>query len=469
MVQEGDIICVACGTNLLTGQKITEETQPVGSPKNNDMLPWLVGGTVLVVVCITLAALFYYMATNDPVARAQKLYEDFEYSEAQDILSNYVERDPDNEGAFELLGKVQWEASQFENAATSFERAVDINPGNIDAALWAVISLHAAGRTSTLNRQIDLLEQSSRVESNDPVVWYLLAMAKGVRGQPGDYTAQVNALQKVANLEEPEDTLRRGIAAGYALQRDYRNAQFELDQLESADESDLAVRGILASMQGNIGLAISSLQEAADSGENFGIRWQALTKLGQLMLQDGRFRDAERYLNEALLLESGNASVRYLHAMSLHAQGLVSEALSEYDTLMDQQGAFAAESGVQVAALYLGMGDVDNADRAITAASRIGAQSAAFHTVRGRVFSSMNNMNSARQSFEQAAKADKDYAPLYLERGLFYVKVEALGQGLLDLEQYLRLIGDDVRGTRAADIRELVRQLHQTQAGTGRE
>jgi len=89
--------------------------------------------------------------------------------------------------------------------------------------------------------------------------------------------------------------------------------------------------------------------------------------------------------------------------------------------------------------------------------------------VRGRVFTAMNDMQSARQSFEQAAKVDPDDAPLYLERGLFYVKAEALGQGLLDLEQYLRLIGNDVRGTRAADIRELVRQLHQTQAGTGRE
>jgi tetratricopeptide (TPR) repeat protein/RNA polymerase subunit RPABC4/transcription elongation factor Spt4 len=469
LVQEGDIICVACGTNLLTGQKITDEAQPVGTSQGSDTLPWLVGGGVLVAVCLTLAGLFYYMATSDPVAKAQKLYDNLDYAEAQEVLSSYVERDPDNEAAFELLGKVQWEASQFDNAAASFARAVDINPGNIEAALWAVVSLHAAGRTSTLNQQIELLEQASQVQADDAVIWYLLAMAKGVRGQPGDYEAQVDALRRVANLQDPEDALHRGIAVGYALQRDYRNAQYELEQMENTSASDLALRGVIASMQGNTGTAVPSLREAVDTGSGFGIRWQALTKLGQLLILDGRFRDAEAYLSEALAIQPSNAAVRYLHALSLHAQGLVSEALNEYDTLIDQQGAFAAEAGIQAASLYLGMGDVENADRTISAAGRNGAQSAAYHTIRGRVYTAMNNMQNARQSFEQAAKVDPDYAPLYLERGLFFVKAEALGQGLVDLEQYLRLVGDDVQGTRAADIRELVRQLHQTQATTGRE
>ena len=71
VVKAGDIVCVRCGTNLLTGQRVTEESdqrEPLSLPS----LSYVVGAVVVVLVIALVGGLFFVL-TQSPVRKAASL------------------------------------------------------------------------------------------------------------------------------------------------------------------------------------------------------------------------------------------------------------------------------------------------------------------------------------------------------------------------------------------------------------
>ena len=223
----------------------------------------------------------------------------------------------------------------------------------------------------------------------------------------------------------------------------------------------LALSGFVSSLQGKKDDAIGELEEAA-SAEDLSFRWEALTQLGKLKMEQGDFREAARNLDEAMSLRQGNHLAQFLHAASLQAVGYLEDALTEFEGLARDRNAYSHDAAVQAADIYLRLDNIDRARQAIDQAGTIGQQGAPYFTVRGRMFAKSADDLAAQDSFKRATNADPGYAPAYLENGLLYVKREALDEGLRQLETYLELLGPDATGPQIDQIRELTNQIRQT-------
>lgn len=456
-----DFICMTCNTNLLTGQKVAEEV--AASRRRRVSTGWMVFGGIAAVMVIGVGLFWLYIASSDPVSKALRHIEEREYIQAQAILAAYVERVPDDAQAFYELGRLQWRASQYANAAESFMHAVDADPEDVDAALWAVVALSRAGLAGAQTRQVEILERVVENEVDDPALWYVLALTRGVAG---DLEGQIEALEKVVGLRPTDDSARWGMGLSHAMRGDYQEARRQLSLVGEGPRfgDALAVQGFLANLDGKPVVAAQRLEEALNA-DGVTVATQAMTELGKLRMKEGRFQDAQAHFESALTLQQNNPYIRYLRALCLQARARRQDALTEFEAIARDRGAFAMEATVQAAQVYLSMDMRDKARQAIEQAGRLGGSGAAYFTVQGRVLALSGDDSGAVNAFRRAIDADAAYAAVYLERGLLYVRNENLGSGLRDLERYLELVGGKVEGTRAADIRALTEQLRQATQG----
>lgn len=462
VVEEGDIICVACGTNLLTGQKIVEEA---AGRRRRRRVPvgWLIGAGVAALLVIAVGALWVYAATRDPLSQAQRLAEQGKTLDALNVLQPYVARVPDDAPAVLLLAKLQWRNNQYNDAADSFERASNLSPNDAEAALGAAVALARANPGAT-DRLVELLERAARLREDDPGLWYTLALA---RGAGGDIQGEIDALNKVIGLRPTDDSARWSLGVAYALQGDTGQAETEfLTVGEGPRKSDaLAGLGFVAAMEGNPQQAQRRLNEALQSGD-VNISAEAHIALGKLLMKQGSLPQAQVQFEQALTADPRNRLARYLRGLVLKARGQFQDALNDFEQLMQGTGPYQAQAAVEAASTELTLNNPDRARRDLDQASRAGANSAAYQTVRGRLAIAEGGEGEALQAFNAAIRTDPNYAGAYLERGLVNIRREALPQGLADLERYLKLVGEKAQDSRVADVRALVDQLRQATAGS---
>lgn len=424
---------------------------------------WLMFSGISTVVLMGVGLFWLYLASSDPVSKALRLIEEREYTEAQAILTAYVQGEPDDAQAFYELGRLQWRASQFENAAQSFTRAVQADPDDVNAALWTVVALSRSNDAEAQARQISILESVVGSIPGDPALWYLLALTRGVTG---DVPGQIEALEKMIELRPTDDSARWGMGLSHALRGDYNQARGQLILVgEGPRYADaLAIQGFVANLEGSPKIAAQRFAEALNTG-GITVALQAQTELGKLHMKAGRFQDAQDHFDAALALRENSPLVRYLRALCLQARTRQQEALNEFEAIARDRGAYAMEATVQAAQAYLSMAMPDRAKQAIEQAGRLGGSGAPYYTIRGRVLALNGDDSGALNSFRRAIDADPRYAAAYLEKGLLHVRNDNLTGGLSDLERYLELVGSNVQGTRAADIRALAEQLRQATRG----
>ena len=463
LVQDGDIICVVCGTNLLTGQKIGEEIEAASEEKSRTTTV-LVAIVVLLVVII-VGASWFYVYKGDPVNRAMRLIESGDFFNAETILADHVQRVQDDERAWFELGRVRWSVNKFAEAARAFEAVVGLNSTSTEAAKWAVVSLAASGAQGVNNRQIAMLRQVVANEPDDDRAKYLLGLTSGASQNVAEQITIMEGMSGTGPLAQLTD-LSLGVAL--ALDGKPARAQEKLDPRgvspTASKASFQAARAFASGLNGKRQVALAGLDAALQSGDELAVEWQALTQYGKLLMEGGRYQEAEPYLRQAMALRPGSLAA-YLHALCLSAMGSFPSALIEFEALLNRQGNFAAEAGAQAAAIYLAMDNIDRAGETITRVSTLGQASASIHTVRGRVLAGQENYRAALDAFSAAKRLDPEYAAAYLESGLAYLSQEMLVQALRELSTYLEKVGEDVGGTRAYEIRGLVNQLYQT---TGR-
>ncbi len=454
MVQEGDIICVVCGTNLLTGQKVSDELQ-AEPEKQKSPLPKLIGVGLVAAVVIVAMGVGIYFATRDPVRQALGLMADGKDLEAIATLSKHIDKTDNDERALQLRGELRFKTNQFLQAALDFEHAANVNPKNVDAAMWGVASLHSMGGNPG-GRDIALLEKVVRTEPQNTQAWYVLSLA---RFAAGDTNGQMEALDRVIELDPAHAGARLGMGIGKAITGDLDGAAMELVEAARGNRNGnmASVQGFIASMQDD-SRAVSYLEEAM-ADQTLLMRWQTQTQLATLAMEEGRFQDARMLLEDARALNPASDTVRYLHGLSLYGLDLQAEAQVDFDAVSVRGGAHATDALVLLADTQLALSQLDLAHGTIEKALSAGAGSAPYHTVRGRVAAARNDLSTARNAFNRAINQDRDYAPAWLERGLLFIRRNADSEGIRDLQRYLEILGDDTIGTNAEAVRALVNQL----------
>lgn len=462
VVQRGDIICVVCGTNLLTGQKVADAASP--SKGGGDGIPLgIVLTGVIAAAAIVFIALLTFVGTSDPVDRARELIAEYQYPEAEELLTAYVEENPDDDEAWFELAKLYWRSKQYGDAASSFQTVVDINPANDEAGLLGVLSMKLSSETVSIDQEINLLRKVAKSAPANPQVQYLLAMALGVRGDDGDAEEQIAALERVLNLQPDADFARLDLAVSQILNGSTQDARYSLHRIEDDTLAGnvQATLGFLDAYENQIDQAVTNLEAALDA-EYLAARAQTQIVLAQLLIQQGRFREAEELLRTALSQNAGNSHARYLRGVALHALNRANESLSEYQTVMLGDSDYTGRAAVQAANLQLLLGDAVSADRSIGIARRESVETPSFYTVSGRLKVASGDAFGALQDFNTALQMDPTYASAYLERGLYHVSQEQISEGVRDLNKYLELIGRNTVGTKANEVRMLTNQLQRT-------
>ncbi|MCC6155785.1 MAG: tetratricopeptide repeat protein [Candidatus Hydrogenedentes bacterium] len=459
LIQEGDIICVACGTNLLTGQKIADERKQQQLAKapaqGNNRLYYIVGGILAAAILIGAIALAIAM-TSDPIAKAKRLANSGRMLDAIKTLETHTAKNTNDAKAFFELGKLHWLSNNMPQAAQSFEKAVRLDPSNGEATRLAVLSHAQTSSPSSLDAQVTLLSSAVQADSSDAELQYLLGLS---RAQKNDVEGQTQALEAARQLEPANAQVQRASAISHALQNDVATAEEQLNTADPSSPDSQAAAGIIASMKGDAADAAKKLQSAISA--NTSIQNEALTRLGLLLIEQGNFGEALSRLNDASTKDPNNDTARYFRALCMDRQKLTAQALSEYDALSQKPGAYQSRAAVAAARLYLAQ---QNADRALQILGRVpqptaGSESAELETVRGRANMMLNDIESAHAAFRKALAADASYAPAHLEVGLLLIQRQDISEGVRELQRYLDLVDENDPDAGVSQVRALVEQL----------
>ncbi len=464
-VQPEDIICLACGTNLLTGQKVVMENKSVKKSENSPVLRifLMVIGSLLIVALIGGGGYLAVTLLKNPVETARQLAAHGNLPEALNKLQAYVERKPTDREARLLQGKLFWQGQQFAKSADAMEAAYKLDTKNIETGFLAVIAASRLAGDDGLKKQAVILREILTNTPEDERAMRLLAMTLGA---VGDFGALDSLYQDARNTPVLADgALQTTFALGHALQKGLPEAEEMLRKARaSAPENGdaAAALGFVLNLEGQSDAAEESLAKAIEL--NTGVAGMAKMQLGMLYLLSGKHEKALTVFNAAKADLKDDPRLPFYTALSLELTGLGTEALVEYERISTGTSPFAGSAALQMAGIYVKQNLPDKALTAVRRATELGVSSARLYTVQGQVQAQQGTPAEAEQSYRRAVQADSSYPGAHLELGLLLVGRSAVPEGIRELDHFLELTADKAAGTpRRNEIELLVNQLKQTQ------
>lgn len=470
-VHEGEIICVRCGTNLLTGQKIAEESKT--TPLRERRRWPLFVGLLLAAVVIGVLAWLLPDLLKSPVQKARELAQDGKKIEAAKILEQHLANHRDDAEALRLSGALHWEAQEYTEAATAFEDAFRADPKTIESVWAAIAALEKKPGDASRDRQARLVKALIEQHPDNADGWYLAAL---FQAESGELDSAIESLRTVlaSNPDHKEARVQLGIALARKGAFEEAAAEFDAVQAQNAASPDvLLALAALDSLRGDEEQAMLRLNQAAESGQPLDDVSRIRVALSRM--DEGDYAKAEELLRPAVQeVRRENEQAALFHGLCLNAIGQTAEATSRLMRVVDLGGQYSQEAATTLAAILLAQNNVSRARDLINTAVSIDRNAgtpntparrraaAMTHTVEGRIFIAENQKDDALTAFQRAVEIDPDYGGAALELGLQYVQSGALAQGVGELNRYIGLAG--ARGDHK-DIEMLIEQLQQA-AGT---
>lgn len=460
-VQDGDIVCVRCGVNLLTGHTVVrKQSQAASAGDSAGKPPYALIGLLAAAVLVVVAGVAAFLLLRDPVSQARQEARAGNLLPAVEILQKHTESHAEDVEAFALLGRLYMQTQQFPNASSALDTAARLDPADEELAFMAVLAAGKIPGDAGLQRQIDALERMVEHHPDNTRALRMLALAQGAAGKAGASAATVDKLAQSGAPASEVDKLK-GIVA--ALDGKLEAARAALDAAGPGDPDVQLAEGYVASLSGDRMAAADALNSVVsrDSGAD----GEARTRLGLLNMAQGDF-DAALPLLRPTDAGRPSESARFFYALCLQTAGLEDDALLDYDKLVSSEGPFAENAAIQMAMIYLARGNVDRASELTRKARKFG-NSARLHTVEGQIKMLQDDVAGAQESFRQAIGADDTYPAAHLEQGLAYVRRGVLTEGVRELKRYLALVEGGVPGGRVNEVDLLVTQLEQAAGRDG--
>ncbi len=464
-VQPGDIICLACGTNLLTGQKVVMEKKAPQKVKSGGGARgfWVTLGVLLLVALLGGGGYLAMTLLQNPVESAKRLAAQGNIPEALNKLQAYVQNKPADRDARVLQGKIFWQAQQYAKASDAMAAAYKLDAKNVETGFMAVI---AAGRLTGdegLKKQAAILREILVNNPGNEHAVRLLALTLGALGDSG---AQETLYQEVRESAALSDvSLQTTFGVWRASDRGLSEAEETLRKARAAapENGDTAAAlGFVLNLQGQSEAAEEALAKAIEL--NTSVAGMAKMQLGLLYLQTGKYEKALAVFNGAKAELKDDPRLPFYTALALELTGLGTEALVEYERISTGTSQFAGPAALQMAALYLKQNIPDKALVSVRRAAELGVSSARLFTVQGQVQAQQGAQAEAEQAYRRAVQADANYPGAHLELGLIMVSRNVVADGVRELERYLELTAANPAGApRRNEIELLVNQLKQTQ------
>ncbi len=340
-----------------------------------------------------------------------------------------------------LKGDIASAQLQLDNALAAYRKTLELRPDSVAAHSKIASTLIQQGKIKEASLQIDAMK---KVAPKHPQTLYLQAL---IALREKNYVAAREAIQ--LHLRAAPDSLAGLVLEGSIAYHlgSYAQAETSLKKaLQKAPKQRVArmmlVNTYLRTRQP--AKALETLKPLLDDG-NPGADVLALA--GEVYMQTGNIKEAERAFAKASALDPKDASKRTALALTHVSSGDRDRGLKELEE------AAAADSGIRadlaLIANYTRERKYDAALKAIAALEKKQPDKPLAHNLRGAVYSAKGDTAAARQSFERAITVDPaDFVRRGEPRAARHCRQEA--------------------GRRAKAIRSDPRQGPEERAGTAR-
>ncbi len=313
---------------------------------------------------------------------------------------NGFDSSAEHRGMFEYsIGAAYAQGGEFEWAAARYRRALELEPGFVQAQVGLAEVLRKAGQVG------DSIEHARRLVEADPrsaEAHYSLGLAlfeAGQADQAGEHFARAaehyrleldsqdgdarlharlaRALSRIGRMDEALREYRQALE----LDPDYADVYFEIgviladqgrpDEASAHYRRAVELRPNDADMRCEVGIALLSLgrlpkalghlQEAVRLDSNHG---RALNYLGISMVRQGKVAEAKATFNRAVAIEDAAGEACYNLGVVAEQEGKGSQALTFFERALELDPAYTLPAEV-LASRYLAAGRVADAIRVL--------------------------------------------------------------------------------------------------------
>ncbi len=124
-------------------------------------------------------------------------------NDAMDLAKKLIEKYPNSSEPYVILGDMQSQAQEFENAISSYTKATEINPKNLDA--WFGLFTHQI----PINYYYKLAPENLR--SREKAIYYADKMIEVSPDNPRSYNLRANIDRKDSNFEEAKKYYQKAL------------------------------------------------------------------------------------------------------------------------------------------------------------------------------------------------------------------------------------------------------------------
>ncbi len=172
------------------------------------------------------------------------------YGKARTATEQALRLDPTLADAHSALGRIKhWYEWDWKGAEKSFQRAIELNPNNVNAHQFYSRLL------TTLGRYDEALSENYKAQELDPRSTDLAVPLSGILENRGEFDEALRVLQSTLDMDKDSKFARRGIANAYLLKGDYAKV-IELgdEEFQNPRETDFAWASMLATAYYKTGL-----------------------------------------------------------------------------------------------------------------------------------------------------------------------------------------------------------------------
>lgn len=447
-VNKTDIICIYCGTNLLTGTKILAET-----PKEKkSVLPainkkyFLYGLLIILLLILVGVGIVYF--TYDPISSAINLSQTNVLG-AIDILQKYIIKNPQNVRAHLVLGKLYLNNNQIDEALTEFDKVMTLNDKDNDV-IW--LALFASSKKNNKEQQLKYIKKliEKYPERNDLKLLSFLG--------EGNISNITNFEQLFASSTN-STVNKNGIIALLLSQGNYNEVLNLTKDIDISPKTALLLLILSKNLndeqnrQKYLSSIETNIQELSDTEKAL---------LACEIMKSGDTNKTLQLLQYLKNRENMPAVLNYLYALTLLNSGLTTEAIIELEKIKNSEGNYSRDASLDLALIYFQQDNVTKATELIQNIKNKGQQTPRSYLIEGRIALANNDPTFAQQCFANAIQKDPNYAPAYLENGLLYIQRGVLSEGLKHLKTYIQIVKNTLPNYSTAEIEVLIEQIEQT-------
>ena len=329
----------------------------------------------------------------DAMQRAHALAQAGDLQGAANICRTVLTRSPANVYALFMLGSIESQFGQFEQAVGHLGQAAKLSPQTAEI-------LSSYGNT--------LLELKRYAEAID-------VLTRAIKLQPQNQNALIYRGLALAQNGRPEDGIKdfeRVLAIApqsvFAL-HNRANALLQMNRHEEARRNIDAV-----------------LRIAPD-------HVAAMANRVVVLMHDKNFNEALKVIDKALSLEAGNADLWNTRGQVLQSLKHYDAAQKSYERALSLKPDLAA-AFVNICNVLMEQQRLDDALAASASGIAVHPDSAPLHLLRGNILLHLGRRDDSLKSYDEAVAADPDYHEAHYHRGSTLLLTGRYGEGWRDFE-----------------------------------